>query len=89
MNFKKKLHLIPSVQFLLFQTNDQISSKITLSNLKKTFKTFRRLDLRRDPGKPGKPLDDGLKPGGSGEIWGIGSEEGGSGTCGLGPGNME
>jgi hypothetical protein len=46
-------------------------------------------NLRRDPGKPGKPLDDGLKPGGSGEIWGIGSEEGGSGTCGLGPGNME
>ena len=47
------------------------------------------LNLRRDPGKPGKPLDDGLKPGGNGEIWGIGSEEGGSGTCGLGPGNME
>ena len=46
-------------------------------------------NLRRDPGKPGKPLDDGLKPGGSGEIWGNGSEEGGSGTCGLGPGNME
>ena len=46
-------------------------------------------NLRRDPGKPGKPLVDGLKPGGSGEIWGIGSEEGGSGTCGLGPGNME
>ena len=59
-----------------------------LSNLKK-HKQFRRLDLRRDPGKPGKPLVDGLKPGGSGEIWGIGSEEGGSGTCGLGPGNME
>ena len=39
-------------------------------------------------GKPW-PLNDGLSPGGKGEICGKGKEEGGKGTCGLGPGNME
>ena len=35
------------------------------------------------------PLNDGLSPGGKGEICGRGNDEGGKGTCGLGPGNIE
>ena len=35
------------------------------------------------------PLNEGRRPGGNGEICGKGNEEGGNGTCGLGPGNME
>ena len=48
------------------------------------------LYLLRDPGNGEPPLKaEGLSPGGKGEICGRGNEDGGSGTCGLGPGNME
>ena len=43
--------------------------------------------LRRFPGNPA-PLKEGLNPGGNGEICGSGNDDGGSGICGLGPGNM-
>lgn len=45
--------------------------------------------LPRDPGKAAPPLNEGRRPGGKGEICGNGREEGGRGTCGRGPGNME
>lgn len=46
-------------------------------------------NLPRDPGKAAPPLNEGRRPGGKGEICGNGREEGGRGTCGRGPGNME
>ena len=45
--------------------------------------------LPRDPGNAGPPLKVGLRPGGKGEICGRGKDEGGKGTCGRGPGNIE
>ena len=43
--------------------------------------------LKRFPGNP-VPLNEGLNPGGIGEICGNGKDDGGKGMCGLGPGNM-
>ena len=39
------------------------------------------------PGNP-VPLNEGLNPGGIGDICGNGKDDGGSGKFGRGPGNM-
>ena len=43
--------------------------------------------LKIFPGNP-VPLNEGRKPGGNGDICGIGKEEGGKGIIGRGPGNI-